>query len=86
MLDQELDELLNRALAYPIDSALGLFYDADSRLISNVLDPVSDQDAATRGWINLTFAALPDVLAGPAGPQSPINRLTDIVTATPPTT
>ena len=69
MIEQELDEKNSRALTSPIDPSIGSKYDALSRGISNVLDPEDDQDAATRGWVGATFVDLPEVLAGPAGPQ-----------------
>lgn len=39
---------IGRALKRPVGKA---YFDAEGRLISNVADPVADQDAATKGWI-----------------------------------
>lgn len=61
MLIQQGFSGLSRALRRPIGKS---YYDAEGHLISNVADPVSDQDAATKGWAGRYFGDLIDAATG----------------------
>lgn len=61
MLDQQNVAGLGRALKRPLGAS---YFDAEGRLISNVADPVSIQDAATMGWAKNFFSSLIDGVVG----------------------
>lgn len=52
---------ISRALKRPVGKS---YFDAEGRLISNVADPISDQDAATKGWAGRYFGDLIDGATG----------------------
>lgn len=62
MLVQQTFGLLDRALLRPLGKE---YFDAEGRLISNVQDPVSDQDAATMRWSREYLTALIAQIQGP---------------------
>jgi hypothetical protein len=53
---QEVGGVVNRALVYPRDPALGTDVDGQTRKIANVLDPTEAQDVATLSWVNTIIA------------------------------
>lgn len=55
MLIQQATADFSRALKRPVGSE---FYDAEGRVISNVADPILDQDAATKNYVDASIAAL----------------------------
>lgn len=70
MLIQQGSAGLDRALTRPDGKS---YYDAQNRMISNLADPVADQDAATKGWAGRFFGDLID------GAIGPINTTTGIL-------
>lgn len=61
MLIQQGFSFLGRALLRPFGKS---YYDAEGRNISNLADPVADQDAATKGWSGRYFGDLIDGATG----------------------
>lgn len=61
MLIQQGFSLLGRALLRPFGKN---YYDAEGRNISNLADPLADQDAATKGWAGRYFGDLIDGATG----------------------
>lgn len=61
MLVQQSISALGRALLRPIGKN---YYDAEGRNISNLAEPVSDADAATKGWAGRYFGDLIDGATG----------------------
>lgn len=61
MLIQQGFSIFTRALVRPFGKS---YYDAQSRNISNLKDPVDLQDATTRGWVSNHFADLIDQVTG----------------------
>lgn len=61
MLIQQGFSGLSRALKRPIGKS---YFDAEGRIISNLAEPVSDQDAATKGWAGRYFGDLIDGATG----------------------
>lgn len=61
MLIQQGFSGLARALKRPVGKS---YFDAEGRIISNVAEPLSDQDAATKGWTGRYFADLIDGATG----------------------
>ncbi|MBD1601995.1 phage tail fiber protein [Pseudomonas typographi] len=64
MLIQQCIAGLTRALTRPVGKS---YFDAESRIISNVADPVSDQDAATKGWAASYFQQFTGVINNTLG-------------------
>lgn len=62
MLVQQANLALGRALLRPVGKE---YFDAEGRLISNVQDPISDQDATTMRWAREYIADLISQIQGP---------------------
>ncbi|WP_080922037.1 phage tail fiber protein [Pseudomonas fluorescens] len=62
MLIQQSLAWTGRALLRPFGKS---FFDAENRLISNVADPVTLQDAATNGWVQRYIGGLIAIAQGP---------------------
>jgi hypothetical protein len=61
MLIQQAFAGISRALKRPIGKA---YFDAEGRVISNLADPVADQDATTKKWVSTYFGNLIDGVTG----------------------